>query len=59
MMCRDAEGKGIFHYQVQAITNVITNIVKVPITFGLQKKSIDRPIIFINKRFDGKKVRLS
>ena len=36
MMCRDVEGQGLFHYQVQAIESVLNNPLKVPITFDLQ-----------------------
>jgi hypothetical protein len=55
MMCRDDEGKGLYNYQMQAIQSILDVPTKVPITFELQKKSIDRPIVFINKRADGKK----
>ena len=53
MMCRDSEGKGLFQYQLQAISNVLDNPLKVPLTFDVQQKSFTRPLIFIHKRIEG------
>jgi hypothetical protein len=35
MMCRDSSGQGLFHFQLQAISNVLDNPLKVPLTFDL------------------------
>lgn len=35
MMCRDDAGQGLYHYQSQAIQNILDNVFKTPVTFGL------------------------
>lgn len=54
MMCRDEHTNGIYQYQVQALENILEAPGVLPISFGLQRKETDRPIVFIHKRADGK-----
>ena len=54
MMCRDDNGNGLYHYQVQAVQSILDTPQKVPITFGVINKDMVRPIIFIHRKLEGK-----
>lgn len=35
MLCRDNEGKGVYHFQMQAVLNILENEQNIPIKFGV------------------------
>ena len=50
MMCIDSDGKGVHHYQVQAVHNILENEQKTPLRFGVQKRDIDRPFVYFVRK---------
>ena len=56
MICRDTEGKGIHHYQVQAVYNILQMESNIPLRFGIIKREVDRVFVYFARKPRGKLV---
>ena len=54
MMCRDSEGKGILHYQMQAVYNILKAEQTIPLRFGIQKREVDKAFVYFCRKPRGK-----
>ena len=58
MICKDSNGEGVYHYQLQASYNIMQEY-SVPLKFGKKEQS-DRPMVyFVRKRNESKAISIS